>query len=231
MRAHRCLDFIIGAFVAVLLASNLLSSAKIVSLGALTFDGGTLLFPVSYIFGDVLAEVYGYAIARRVIWTGFGASALFSASVWLVGLLPGEAEWSSRVGMDAYNAVLGSTARVVVASLVAYWFGAFANAFVLARLKVLTNGRWLWTRTISSTLVGQFVDTALFVLIAFAGEMSAEVLWKIAWSNYVFKVGVEAGFTPITYLVVGRLKRAEGGEAFDRQTDFNPFLLGAAPKG
>lgn len=228
MRAHRYLDFILGSFVAVLLISNLLSSAKIVSLGPLTFDGGTLLFPVSYIFGDVLAEVYGYAVARRVIWTGFGASALFSASVWLVGLLPGEAEWSSRVGMDAYNAVLGSTARIVAASLVAYWFGAFANAFVLARLKVLTQGRWLWTRTISSTLVGQGIDTLLFVTIAFAGEMSPGVLWSIAVSNYVFKVGVEVLFTPVTYLVVSGLKRAEGAEVFDRQTDFNPFLIGAA---
>lgn len=230
MRAHRYLDFIIGAFVAVLLISNLLSSAKIVSLGPFTFDGGTLLFPISYLFGDVLAEVYGYAAARRVIWTGFGASLLFSASIWLVGLLPSEAEWSSRVGMDAYNAVLGSTARVVLASLVAYWFGAFANAFVLARLKVLTQGRWLWTRTIGSTLVGQFVDTALFVTIAFAGEMSPGVLWGIAWSNYAFKVGVEAAFTPVTYWVVGGLKRAEGGEAFDVQTDFNPFALSAAPR-
>jgi len=221
------LDFVLGAFVAVLIVSNLASSAKIVMLGPFTFDGGTLLFPISYIFGDVLAEVYGYSVARRVIWTGFGASALFSLTVWVVGLLPPEPEWSQRVGMEAYNAVLGSTARIVIASLIAYWCGSFANAFVLAKLKVITRGRWLWVRTLGSTLVGEFVDTALFVTLAFAGEMSAVVLWNVLASNYVFKVGVEALFTPITYLVVGWLKRAEGVDVFDVHTDFNPFALRA----
>ncbi|MCS7088558.1 MAG: queuosine precursor transporter [Thermoflexales bacterium] len=228
MRTFRLLDFVLGAFVAVLIVSNLASSAKIVALGPLTFDGGTLLFPVSYIFGDVLTEVYGYATARRVIWTGFGASALFSLTVWIVGLLPPEAEWSQRVGMEAYNAVLGSTARVVLASLIAYWCGSFANAFVLAKLKLRTGGRWLWTRTIGSTLVGELVDTALFVSIAFAGEMSGAVLWQVFASNYMFKVGVEVLFTPLTYLVVGALKRVEGIDAFDTSTDFNPFALRVA---
>lgn len=227
MRSFRFLDFVLGAFVAVLIVSNLASSAKIVMLGPFTFDGGTLLFPISYIFGDVLAEVYGYSVARRVIWTGFGASALFSLTVWVVGLLPPEPEWSQRVGMEAYNAVLGSTARIVIASLIAYWCGSFANAFVLAKLKVITRGRWLWVRTLGSTLVGEFVDTALFVTLAFAGEMSAVVLWNVLASNYVFKVGVEALFTPITYLVVGWLKRAEGVDVFDMHTDFNPFALRA----
>ncbi len=227
MRSFRFLDFVLGAFVAVLIVSNLASSAKIVMLGPFTFDGGTLLFPISYIFGDVLAEVYGYSVARRVIWTGFGASALFSLTVWVVGLLPPEPEWSQRVGMEAYNAVLGSTARIVIASLIAYWCGSFANAFVLAKLKVITRGRWLWVRTLGSTLVGEFVDTALFVTLAFAGEMSAVVLWNVLASNYVFKVGVEALFTPITYLVVGWLKRAEGVDVFDVHTDFNPFALRA----
>ncbi|BCX05115.1 MAG: transporter [Candidatus Roseilinea sp.] len=225
MRSYRYLDVVIGLFVAVLIISNLASSAKIVTLGPFTFDGGTLLFPLSYIFGDILTEVYGYAVSRRVIWIGFAAAALFSLTVWIVGLLPSEAEWSSRVGMDAYNAVLGSTPRIVLASLIAYWAGAFSNAFVLARMKVMTQGRWLWTRTIGSTVVGQAVDTFLFVLIAFAGAMSAGVLWDIAASNYVFKVGVEVLFTPVTYAIVGWLKRAEGVDAYDAQTDFNPFRV------
>lgn len=225
MRSYKYLDVVIGTFVAVLIISNLASSAKIVTLGPFTFDGGTLLFPLSYIFGDVLTEVYGYSASRRVIWIGFIAAALFSLTVWLVGLLPGEAEWSSRVGMEAYNAVLGSTPRIVLASLIAYWAGAFSNAFVLARMKVMTQGRWLWTRTIGSTIVGQAVDTLLFVMIAFAGAMSAGVLWDVIASNYVFKVGIEALFTPATYALVGWLKRAEGADAYDAQTDFNPFRL------
>lgn len=227
MRTYKYLDVVVGLFVAVLVISNLASSAKIVTLGPLTFDGGTLLFPLSYIFGDILTEVYGYSTARRVIWIGFAAAALFSLTVWLVGLLPAEAEWSTRVGQGAYDAVLGTTPRIVLASLIAYWSGSFANAFVMARMKVLTRGRWLWSRTISSTIVGQAVDTFLFVAIAFAGSMSLGVLWSIAWSNYAFKVGVEALFTPLTYAIVGWLKRAEGIDAFDAATDFNPFRVGA----
>lgn len=225
MRSYKYLDVVIGTFVAVLIISNLASSAKIVTLGPFTFDGGTLLFPLGYIFGDVLTEVYGYSVSRRVIWIGFLAAALFSLTVWLVGLLPSEAEWSSRVGMEAYNAVLGSTPRIVLASLIAYWAGAFSNAFVLARMKVMTQGRWLWARTIGSTIVGQAVDTLLFVMIAFAGTMSAGVLWDVIASNYVFKVGVEALFTPLTYALVGWLKRAEGADAYDAQTNFNPFRV------
>ncbi|MCL6510048.1 MAG: queuosine precursor transporter [Anaerolineae bacterium] len=225
MRSYRYLDVVLGLFVAILIISNLASSAKIVTLGPFTFDGGTLLFPLSYLFGDVLTEVYGYAVSRRVIWIGFVAAALFSLTIWIVGLLPGEAEWSSRVGMDAYQAVLGSTPRIVLASLIAYWAGSFSNAFVLARMKVITQGRWLWTRTIGSTIVGQAVDTFLFVLIAFAGTMGTGVLWDIAASNYAFKVGVEVLFTPMTYAVVGWLKRSEGVDAYDARTDFNPFRL------
>jgi hypothetical protein len=230
MRTHKYLDVIVGLFVAVLIISNLASSAKIVTLGPFTFDGGTLLFPISYIFGDILTEVYGYSTTRRVIWIGFAAAALFSLTVWLVGLLPPEIEWAGRVGQDAYNAVLGSTARIVLASLIAYWCGSFVNAFVMARLKVLTQGRWLWSRTISSTVVGEFVDTFLFVAIAFAGQMSLGVLWSIAWSNYVFKVGVEVLLTPVTYAIVGWLKRAEGVDVYDAQTDFNPFRLAVAER-
>ncbi len=225
MLARRYLDFVIGLFVAVLLISNLASSAKIVVLGPFTFDGGTLLFPISYLFGDILTEVYGYATARRVIWTGFFASALFSGVIALVGALPGEAEWSARVGMEAYNAILGSTPRIVLASLTAYWCGSFVNAFVMARMKVLTRGRWLWVRTIGSTIAGEFVDTGLFVVIAFFGTMSNAVLWEVGSSNYVFKVGVEVVLTPLTYAVVNWLKRREQSDAYDVQEDFNPFRL------
>lgn len=225
MRTYKYLDVILGLFVAVLIISNLASSAKIVVLGPFTYDAGTLLFPLSYIFGDVLTEVYGYSAARRVIWIGFVANLLFSLVVWLVGVLPGEAEWSARVGMTAYNAILGSTARIVLASLLADWAGSFANSFVLARMKVATQGRWLWMRTIGSTLVGEGVDTLIFVTVAFLGTMSSDALWAIGWSNYVFKVGIEVVFTPITYLVVAWLKRAEGTDTYDTRTDFNPFQL------
>ncbi len=228
MRTYKYLDIVLGLFVAVLVISNLASSAKIVTLGPFVFDGGTLLFPISYIFGDILTEVYGYNTSRRVIWIGFGAAALFSLTVWVVGLLPSEAEWSGRVGMGAYNAVLGSTPRIVLASLIAYWCGSFVNAFVMARLKVITQGKWLWSRTISSTIAGEFVDTFLFVLIAFFATMSTDALWSIALSNYIFKVGVETVFTPVTYATVAWLKKREGVDTYDAQTDFNPFRLATA---
>jgi uncharacterized integral membrane protein (TIGR00697 family) len=225
MRNYKHLDVVVGLFVAVLIISNLASSAKIVALGPFTFDGGTLLFPISYIFGDILTEVYGYSTSRRVIWIGFAAAALFSLTVWIVGLLPSEAEWSARAGMDAYNAILGSAPRIVFASLIAYWAGSFTNAFVLAKLKIITQGKWLWMRTIGSTLVGELVDTFLFVLIAFAFDTSWPVLFSIALSNYIFKVGIEVLFTPVTYAAVSWLKRHEGVDAYDTQTNFNPFRI------
>jgi uncharacterized integral membrane protein (TIGR00697 family) len=225
MRNYKYLDVVVGMFVAVLIISNLASSAKIITLGPFTFDGGTLLFPLSYIFGDILTEVYGYSVSRRVIWIGFAAAALFSITVWIVGLLPAEAEWSSRAGMDAYNAILGSTPRIVIASLIAYWAGSFTNAFVLAKIKIITQGKWLWMRTIGSTIAGELVDTLLFVLIAFAFDMSGAVLFSIFVSNYIFKVGVEVLFTPVTYVIVGWLKKHEGVDVYDTQTDFNPFRL------
>ncbi len=225
MRNYKYLDVIVGLFVAILIISNLASSAKIVVLGPFTFDGGTLLFPLSYIFGDILTEVYGYSTSRRVIWIGFAAAALFSVTVWIVGLLPAETEWSSRAGMDAYNAILGSSIRIVIASLIAYWAGSFTNAFVMAKMKIMTQGKWLWMRTIGSTIAGQLVDTALFVMIAFAFDMSWPVLLSIIVSNYLFKVGVEVLFTPATYAAVNWLKKREGVDAFDTQTKFNPFRV------
>jgi hypothetical protein len=220
-------------FVAVLLVSNVASSAKIVTFGPwfLTFDGGTLLFPLSYIFGDILTEVYGYRRSRRVIWTGFFCTALMSLMLWIVGRIPAEAEWSARVGQGAYDAVLGGTPRVVVASLIAYFSGEFSNSYVLAKLKIITRGRWLWTRTISSTLVGEGIDTFLFVTIAFAGTASWGVVFSIFVSNYLFKTALEVAMTPVTYRIVRFLKRTEREDYYDYDTDFNPFKASAERVG
>ncbi|NJL03534.1 MAG: queuosine precursor transporter [Chloroflexaceae bacterium] len=224
---YRYYDVIVGLFVAILLISNLASSAKIVVLGPFIYDGGTLLFPLSYIFGDILTEVYGYDRARRTIWIGFVSAFLLAVTVALVGVLPGESDWSARVGQKAYDSVLSTTPRIVLASLIAYLAGSFSNAYLLAQMKVLTQGRWLWSRTIGSTVVGQGVDTILFVMIAFAFAegFSAALIWNIIVSSYVFKVGVEVLFTPVTYALTGYLKRVEGVDAFDAQTDFNPFSI------
>lgn len=216
MAHFRYLDRITGLFVAVLIISNI-ASVKVVTVGPFTFDGGTLLFPLAYIFGDVLTEVYGYRASRRVIWTGFAALALMVLTLALVDVLP--------PGNPTFSAVLGQAPRIAVASLIAYWIGEFANAFVLARLKVATGGRWLWTRTIGSTLIGEGVDTVVFVLVAFLGVWPNDVLAAVLISNYVFKCAVEVLFTPVTYAVVARLKRAEGVDAFDRDVDFNPLVL------
>lgn len=225
VRQYRYLDFIIGLFVAILLISNIASSAKIVTLGPFTYDAGTLLFPLSYIFSDILTEVYGYAVARRVVWIGFACLLLMSVVLAIVGALPGEAAWleANGFGQAAFNKILGSTPRIVLGSLIAYWAGSFTNDFVLAKMKVFTQGRWLWTRTIGSTLVGEGVDTLVFVLIAFAGALPNDVLLSIIVSNYIFKVGVEVILTPITYLVVRWLKRREGVDVYDTRTNFNPF--------
>ncbi|MCC7355229.1 MAG: queuosine precursor transporter [Anaerolineae bacterium] len=206
-------------FVAVLLISNTASS-KILDMGPFTFDGGTILFPLSYIFGDILTEVYGYRRSRRVIWIGFFCAALMAAVYAVVGALPPAEGWE---GQSAYVAILGTTPRIVIGSLIAYWAGEFSNSFTLAKLKVLTQGRFLWTRTIGSTIIGQAVDTSLFVLIAFAGTLPTSLLASILVSNYVFKVAFEALATPLTYRVVGFLKRAEQEDYYDRDTDFNPF--------
>ncbi len=225
--AYKHLDLIIVAMVAVLILSNIASSAKIVVLGPFVFDAGTLLFPLSYIFGDVLTEVYGYKQARRAIWLGFGAIALMAVVVIIVGALPGEAEWERSVGQDAYNKIFSLTPRLVIASLLAYWAGSFANASVLARLKALTQHRHLWLRTIASTLVGELIDTVIVILVAFYGVLPDDVLWQILISNYVFKVAVEVLFTPLTYAVVNWLKNSEGLEpALD--ADLNPFSLSAS---
>jgi uncharacterized integral membrane protein (TIGR00697 family) len=233
-RAYRYYDLIMALFVAVLLISNIASSAKIIDLGVtlpvvnlpLTFDGGTLLFPISYIFGDVLTEVYGYGRSRRVIWVGFGLAALMSATLWLVGVLPGAPVWEEYAGQAAYDAILGgvSTGAIVVASLVAYFAGAFSNSYVLARLKIVTQGRLLWVRTIGSTLVGEGIDSVLFATLAgLLGVFPLAAVPSIIVTNYILKVGIEVFFTPITYRIVAALKRAEKEDYYDTDTNFNPF--------
>jgi uncharacterized integral membrane protein (TIGR00697 family) len=215
-------DFLLAAFVAVLLISNIASS-KILLLGPFTFDGGTILFPVSYIFGDVLTEVYGYRRARRVIWAGFFATALMAGVLALVGRLPAAEGWSHQA---AYDAILGLTPRIVAGSLIAYWAGEFSNSYLISRMKVWTRGKFLFLRTIGSTLVGEGVDTLLFVVIAFAGVLPGSLLVSIIVSNYIFKVLFEAAATPFTYLLVDGLKRREGVDHFDRGISYNPFTAG-----
>ena len=232
-RDYQFYDLIMALFVTVLLLSNLLSSAKIIDLKAalgpldLLFDAGTLVFPISYIFGDVLTEVYGYRRSRRVIWVGFAATALMGFFVWFAGRLPGEAEWQGYAGDEAYDAILGGISGLIVASLVAYFMGEFSNSYVLAKMKVLTEGRYLPLRTIGSTLVGQGVDTITFFLIATAlGVFPVELLLSLIVTNYIFKVGIEVLLTPVTIRVVQELKRVENEDYYDRNTDFNPFHAG-----
>jgi uncharacterized integral membrane protein (TIGR00697 family) len=220
---YKYFDLIMALFVAVLLISNVASS-KILQLGPFTFDGGTILFPISYIFGDILTEVYGYRRSRRVIWTGFACAGLMAGVLMLVGALPPAEGWENQ---QAYEAILGTTPRIVLASLIAYFAGEFSNSYTLAKMKILTQGRWLWTRTIGSTLIGEGVDTLLFVTIAFAGTLPWPLFWTIIASNYVFKVGLEAVMTPLTYRITNSLKRAEHEDVYDIDTNFSPFKLAA----
>jgi len=233
-RSYQYLDLIQALFVTVLLLSNIASSAKIVDWGVswfglrLAFDAGTILFPISYVFGDILTEVYGYRRSRRVIWTGFFALSLAALVLWIVAQLPGEATWQEYAGDEAFSAILGgmSSGGIVLASLAAYWLGEFANSFTLAKLKLLTRGRWLWSRTIGSTLVGEFADSVLFVTIASAFHVFPWSLFTtLVVTNYVFKVAIEILMTPLTYLAASTLKRIEGEDYFDTSTDFNPFSI------
>jgi|GEM_PF-13153 len=220
-RGFRYLDVISALFVAVLLISNTVS-VKLVKLWVFTYDGGTILFPLSYIFGDILTEVYGFSRSRKVIWLGFACTLLMANVYTLVGRIPAAVDWPFQ---QDYVNILGLVPRIVIASLIAYFAGEFSNSFVLAKMKVWTRGRWLWTRTIGSTVVGEFVDTLLFVSIAFLGATGfpTHVLVAVLVSNYIFKVGVEVVFTPVTYAIVGFLKRREQEDFYDYHTDFNPF--------
>jgi len=233
-RTFRFFDWVMALFVTVLIVSNIASSAKIVDWGfsiaglRFAFDAGTILFPVSYIFGDVLTEVYGFRRSRRVIWTGFTMLALSALVLWLVRIMPGEATWQSYAGQDAYNAILGgmSTGGIVAASLVAYLVGEFSNSTVLAKMKVVTKGRFLWMRTIGSTLVGEGVDSLIFVFIATLAKVFPwELFGTLVVTNYIFKVGIEVLMTPLTYKIVNWLKRAENEDYYDTQTRFTPFAI------
>jgi uncharacterized integral membrane protein (TIGR00697 family) len=231
-RHYRYYDLLLGGFVAVLLCSNLIGPAKVGTLtvpligATLVFGAGNLFFPISYIFGDILTEVYGYARARRVIWAGFGAM-LFATlmSFVIIRMTPSDTEPFNAVLQPALETVFGNTWRIVAASIVAFWAGDFVNAYVLAKMKIATQGRWLWTRTIGSTLLGQGVDSLIFYPIAFAGIWESDTLFGVVAFNWFFKVMVEVVMTPVTYLVVGVLKRREHEDYYDTDTDFTPFSL------
>lgn len=227
----RYYDLVMAAFVTILLLSNLIGAAKpsYVTLPGGTqwsFGAGVLFFPVSYIIGDVLTEVYGYARARRVIWTGFAALLFMAFMSWVVLSLPAAEGWD---GQAAYEKVFGNTWRIVAASMIAFWAGEFANSYVLARMKVWTGGRHLWTRTIGSTFVGQGLDSLIFYPLAFYGIAGwpPELLWQVVLSQWAIKTAWEALLTPATYAAVAFLKRREGVELFDTDTDFSPFARGS----
>lgn len=226
------LDLVTVAFTVILILSNFASSAKIIDWGIsigripLAFDAGTVFFPFAYIFGDVLTEVYGYSRARRVIWIGFGALIFTFLMFWLIRVLPGEAFWQETVGQNAFEAVLGgiSFGGIVLASVLAYLIGSFANSVIMAIMKKLTGGRHLWTRTIGSTIVGEFLDSAIFIAIAsLTGVFPWELFWSLTLTNYIFKVAIEVLFTPVTYWFTKKLKQAEGVDVYSDLSDLSPL--------
>jgi uncharacterized integral membrane protein (TIGR00697 family) len=230
MRAFRYYDFLVAGMVAVLLCSNLIGPAKVCAItlpvvGLVSFGAGNLFFPISYIFGDVLTEVYGYARARRAIWAGFGALLFASVMAWIILHMPPADTEYNRTLQPALEIAFGTTGRIVLASIAAYWVGDFVNSYVLAKMKLWTQGRHLWTRTIGSTVCGQGIDSLIFYPLAFYGTWTHDTLLAVMVFNLVFKIGVEVTFTPLTYFVVHRLKRAEGVDTYDRETRFTPFSL------
>jgi hypothetical protein len=228
-REFRYYEFVMAAFVVVLVCSNLIGPAKIAQLdlpvlGVVTFGAGVLFFPISYVFGDILTEVYGYARSRRVIWMGFGGLAFASLMSFVVVSLPPAPFWKNQ---DAYEIAFGLTWRIALASMIAYFCGEFVNSFVLAKMKIMTRGRWLWTRTIGSTIFGEGVDSLIFYPLAFYGTgiIPDDRLPTVMLAQFVTKVAVEVVFTPATYVIVGFLKRAENEDYYDRDTRFTPFTL------
>jgi queuosine precursor transporter len=239
-RPLRYYDFVMAAFVAVLLLSNIIGASKLSSVGGWEFGAGILFFPISYVLGDVLTEVYGYARARRVIWVGFTALIFLAVMSLAVVAMPPSNDWwcagteslrmqdpavtaTGALCQATYESVFGSTWRIVVASIVAFWAGEFVNSIVMARMKLWTQGKMLWTRTIGSTFVGQGVDSLIFYPIAFLGIWSTEQVVTVMLTNWALKVGWEAALTPVTYQVVAALKRREGLDVYDEATDFTPF--------
>ncbi|MBK7393158.1 MAG: queuosine precursor transporter [Chloracidobacterium sp.] len=228
-KKYKYFDLIMAAFVAVLLCSNLIGVHKVSSVnlplyGEYIFGTGVLFFPLSYLFGDILTEVYGYARSRKVIWAGFGALIFASLMAYIVTSLPA-AKTMSAEQQVAVNLIFGQTWRIVIASLTAFWLGEFVNSFVLAKMKLLTNGKYLWMRTIGSTFAGEAVDSLIFYPIAFLGTWSTEQVISVMIGNYFIKVLWEVLATPVTYKIVAFLKRVEHEDFYDRETDFNPFTL------
>jgi uncharacterized integral membrane protein (TIGR00697 family) len=228
-RTYKYFDLIMAAFVTVLLCSDIIGVQKVSSInlpfvGEYIYGAGVLFFPISYLFGDILTEVYGYKRSRRVIWAGFGALAFASLMSYIITSLP-PARTMSVEQQSAVNMIFGQTWRIVLASLLAFWAGEFINSFVLAKMKILTSGKWLWTRTIGSTAVGEAVDSLIFYPLAFLGTWSNEQVVSVLIGNYIIKVLWEIFATPLTYWIVNFLKRAEHEDYFDRDTNFNPFTL------
>ena len=232
MKSYKYYDFIMAAFVTVLLCSNFIGAAKQTTielplLGATTFSAGVLFFPISYIFGDILTEVYGYGRDRRVVWAGFAALAFASLMAWVVISLPPAGSEFMKAYQANLEGVFGNSWRIALGSMIAFWCGSFSNAYVLAKMKLWMSGRRLWTRTIGSTVVGELVDSALFYFIAFYGIWATADVVKIAIAQYLLKTSWEIVMTPVTYKVVAFLKRAENEDYYDRDTNFTPFTLKA----
>jgi uncharacterized integral membrane protein (TIGR00697 family) len=217
----RFFDILVALFVAVLLISNI-ASTKILILWKFTFDGGTILFPLSYIFGDILTEVYGFRRSRRVIWLGFISALLMSLVLYVVQILPPASDWPNQ---KAFETLLGFVPRIVLASLIAYFMGEFSNSVTLSLLKIRTKGKYLCVRTIVSTIIGEGIDTIVFCMVAFYGVLPDNLLWAVILSNYIFKCSVEILFTPLTYLVVSFLKKKEKVDVFDNGVNYNPFQI------
>ena len=221
-KAYRYYDFVMAAFVSILICSNAIGAAKVCTLFGLTFSAGVLFFPISYIFGDVLTEVYGYARARRVVWAGFGAMAILTFSTWFVVHVPPAVDWPNQA---AFETVFGGTWRIVAASLTAYFAGEFSNSYTLAKMKVATGGKALWSRIIGSTVVGEAIDSIIFYPLAFYGMWDNSLILKVMITNYCLKVGWEMVATPITYRFIAFLKKAEQEDYFDVNTQFTPFSV------
>ncbi len=213
---------VVAGFISCLIAANIIA-VKLIGVAGLVLPAAIIIFPVSYIFGDVLTEVYGYSQARRVIWLGFLCNLIVVAAIWIAQLLPPASFWG---GQGAYEQVLGYTPRLLGASFLAYLLGEFANSFILAKMKIATNGRWLWTRTIGSTLVGEGLDSIVFISLAFVGTIPIEGLATAIVTQWLVKAAYETAATPLTYGLVNFLKKKEGVDVFDRQTRFNPVLVG-----
>jgi uncharacterized integral membrane protein (TIGR00697 family) len=220
--SYKYYDLVMALFVTILLCSNVIGAAKVATVWGFTFGAGVLFFPISYIFNDVLTEVYGYARARKVVWAGFGAIVFASFMSWVIVTLPPAMGWNDQ---QAYETVFGQTPRIVFASLTAFFVGEFANSYVLAKMKVRTNGRHLWMRTIGSTIIGEAVDSIVFYPVAFLGVWDRALVLQVMMSNYMIKVAWEALVTPVTYQVVGFLKRAEQEDYYDHKTNFTPFSI------